>query len=185
MINLLALAAIFLVLYRVIIDLFPVTEKDVFKDSEVLIGFEDVEELTLNLWDKLIDQATAEAEHDADVKCWISTFREMREGDIQLYSFLRNRLSKKEMRHLVGTLNYSGVYSLANDVFREKETHLDVEGLKNLTFAVSTCIDNFGAAKRKVLARAKSFCDTKVAVLENFRLANSGKADSRAPGAPT
>ena len=168
MMNMLMLAAVVLIFFRVVIDLFSLMERDVFKDSENLINFDEVEKLTLDLWDKLIDQAGKEAELNPDIKCWIPAFKEMREGDIQLFLFLRNRLSKREMRHLLGTLSYSGVYSLTSEVFRENQAYLDVEGLKNTNTAISTCIGNFGVVKQKVLARAKSFCDTKVTVLKNF-----------------
>ena len=173
MVTLLLFVAVVLVVFRVALDLFPILEKDVFTSSEDLISFDDVEGITLNLWDKLIDQAAKEAERNPDLKCWVPTFKEMREGDIQLFLFLKNRLSKKEMRHLIGTLNYSGVYTLASEVYREEETHLDVEGLKGMTAAINTCMNNFGAAKRSMLAGARSFSDTKLAVLENFRLATS------------
>ena len=175
MVTLLLFVAVILVVFRVALDLFPVLEKDPFKDSEDLISFEDVEELTLNLWDKLIDQVTTEAESNTDLACWVPTFKEMREGEIQVFTFLKNRLSKKEMRHLIATLNYSGVYTLAGEVFREQTTHLDVEGLKSMTAAITTCVGNFGAAKRSTLASARSFCETKLAVLENFRLATGGQ----------
>ncbi len=171
MMNILMMAAVLLLLFRVVIDLFSIMERDLFKGSETLISFDEVEKLTLELWDKLIDQATEEAQRNPDMKCWVPALKEMREGDIQLFLFLKNRLTKRQMRHLLATLNYSGVYSLAGEVFREKETHLDIEGLKNINVAITTCIDNFGVMKQKILARAKSFCETKSLVLENFRLA--------------